>query len=353
MGRILRRDGYWHLDVQYGKIRIRKTTKISVARKDGKRAAQNMLTALLQEISQGRFGQTTLTKITTFDELVGFLKGDYERRGLRSWRRAELSIKHLRPAFGRLPAAAITYASVDDYVGARRAAGARPGTIHAEVAALRRMLKLAVKHKRLSSLPVFPSLETSPAREGFLTSEQVDEVVSNLEQPVADLVTAIWVTGWRRREVQFLKWSDVDMKSGEFRLTEGRSKTKTSRVFPFRASPSLAGVMKGRQEARAFGSVYVFERSPGKPVKDFRIAWANACKAAGIPGRVPHDLRRSRARALSRAQVPQSVAMRLLGHKTPNMFLRYDVAATDDLADAVAAAEQVEPTRKKKTHPNE
>jgi hypothetical protein len=45
--------------------------------------------------------------------------------------------------------------------------------------------------------------------------------------------------------------------------------------------------------------------------------------------------------------------MRLLGHKTPNMFLRYDVAATDDLADAVAAAEQVEPTRKKKTHPNE
>ena len=55
---------------------------------------------------------------------------------------------------------------------------------------------------------------------------------------------------------------------------------------------------------------------------------------------MPHDLRRSRARALTRAHVPQSVAMRLLGHKTASMFLRYDVAATEDLAEAVAAAER-------------
>jgi integrase len=105
--------------------------------------------------------------------------------------------------------------------------------------------------------------------------------------------------------------------------------------------------MKARYEARTFGSTYVFERSPGKPVKDFRIAWANACKVAGAPGRVPHDLRRSRARALTRAGVPQSIAMRLLGHKTPSMFLRYDVAATEDLAEAVAAAERVEMDRRK------
>src|SRR5262249_43845452 len=160
--------------------------------------------------------------------LVSFLRADYERRGLRSWGRAERSIKHLRPSFGHLPAAAITYARVNDYSDKRRAEGAKPGTIHAEVAALRRMLKLAVGQKRLGSVPVLPSLPASPAREGFLTPEQVD----------AD------------------------------------------------------------------------------------------------------DLRRSRARVLSRAGVPQSVAMRLLGHKTPNMFLRYDVAATDDLADAVAAAER-------------
>jgi hypothetical protein len=31
--------------------------------------------------------------------------------------------------------------------------------------------------------------------------------------------------------------------------------------------------------------------------------------------------------------------MRLLGHKTASMFLRYDVLSLDDLSDAVARAE--------------
>jgi integrase len=209
------------------------------------------------------------------------------------------------------------------------------------------MLRLAVQSKLIPSIPPLPSLPSSPAREGFLTPEQVEAVVSNLEQLVADLVYALWITGWRRREVQLLKWSDVDMKAGEIKLTEGRSKTKAARLFPFRASSSLAAVLKARFNARTFGSVYVFERSPGKPVKDIRGTWALACEKAGVSGRVPHDLRRSRARALTRAGVSQSVAMRLLGHKTANMFLRYDVAANEDLADAVAAAERVESNRKK------
>ena len=150
---------------------------------------------------------------------------------------------------------------------------------------------------------------------------------------------ALWITGWRRREVQFLRWSDVDMKAGEIKLTEGRSKTKAARLFPFRASASLAALIKARHDARTFGSVCVFERRPGEPVKDFRGAWARACREADVPGRMPHDLRRSRARALTRAGVPQSVAMRLLGHKTASMFLLYDVAAIEDLANAVTAAE--------------
>ena len=225
------------------------------------------------------------------------------------------------------------------YVTGRIQEGARPGTIHAEVAALGRMLRLALAADLIDALPTFPSLPSSPAREGFLTAHQVNAVVANLKQPVADLVYTLWITGWRRREIQFLRWEDVDMEAGEIRLTAGRSKSRVARVFPFAASRSLAAIVEARYAARRGSSVYLFERSPGRPVKDFREAWRRACQRAGVPGRVPHDLRRSRARALTRAHVPQSVAMRLLGHKTANMFLRYDVAATEDLAEAVAAAE--------------
>lgn len=334
LGRIYMRKGKWWVDIQHGNIRIRRSTK--TADRD---AAKAYLTDLLGDIKTGRFGQS-VNKVTPFNELVELFHGDYVRRGLRSWDRAERAIAHLRPVFGSMPAAAITLRKINAYVSRRMHEGAQAGTIHAEVAALRRMLRLALENGLIPSLPPFPTLSASPAREGFLTPEQVDAVVANLKQPVADLVYALWITGWRRREIQYLKWSDVDMNAGEFRLTEGRSKTREARVFPFAASESLAAIIRTRHASRSQSSVYVFERTPGQPIKDFREAWRLACERAGIPGRVPHDLRRSRARVLSRANVPQSVAMRLLGHKTPNMFLRYDVVATEDLALAVAAAER-------------
>jgi len=63
--------------------------------------------------------------------------------------------------------------------------------------------------------------------------------------------------------------------------------------------------------------------------------WDKACKEAGIPGRVPHDLRRSAVRNLELAGVPRSVAMKLTGHKTESVYRRYTIVSETDVADAV------------------
>ncbi len=165
-------------------------------------------------------------------------------------------------------------------------------------------------------------------------------IIAQLAPPVSELVLALWITGWRRREVQFLRWSDVDVQAGEIRLPEERSKTGEPRIFPFAASPSLAKVIKTRYLARGEGSAFVFERSPGKPVKDFRGAWAKACERAGLARRMPHDFRRSRARHLSRLGVPEKVIMDLSGWRTRAMLDRYNVTSRRDLADALALAEK-------------
>lgn len=83
-------------------------------------------------------------------------------------------------------------------------------------------------------------------------------------------------------------------------------------------------------------SEYVFHAGDGQAIVDFKHSWATACKAAGCPGKLFHDLRRTAIRDMVRAGVPQSVAMRISGHKTTAVFIRYDIASEDDKLDALA-----------------
>ena len=68
----------------------------------------------------------------------------------------------------------------------------------------------------------------------------------------------------------------------------------------------------------------VFHRD-GIPVRRWRTAWRTACQAAGVPTRFLHDCRRTAARNLIRANVPERVAMLLTGHKSRAIVDRYNI----------------------------
>jgi integrase len=74
-----------------------------------------------------------------------------------------------------------------------------------------------------------------------------------------------------------------------------------------------------------------------KPIRQFTKAWKAACVAAGCPGRIPHDLRRSAIRTFVRAGFSENVAMKLSGHLTSSVFRRYDIVSESDLINAAAA----------------
>ena len=146
-----------------------------------------------------------------------------------------------------------------------------------------------------------------------------------------DVLDFAYYSGWRRNEILHLTWSEVDLAAGVVRLSPGRSKTDASRLLPL--SEPLRQVLVRRRKCRRPDNDRVFHRD-GVPVRTWRRALRDACVRAGVPVRLLHDSRRTAARNLVRAGVPERVAMVLTGHKTRCVFDRYNIVNERELFKA-------------------
>ncbi len=309
------------------------------------------------------------------DCLCCALERDLELRGKASVQNVS-NVSRVRRDFGAMTAIAVTEDTIDTYIARRLKDGAAPASINRCTQLLGQAFKLAVRRRRLQMAPFIRHLsEKGNVRQGFFAYPEFKRVVEHLPDYLQDFARFAYITGMRRGEIASLTWTDVD--DGDLRLRAEEAKNGESRGLPL--EEELAEVIERRRAARPVkreGRVVLvadrlFHRD-GAPIREFRKSWKTACCMAGIGslvcrkckgavdaeyncakckkawkrdelkylGRLFHDFRRSAVRDMVRAGTPESVAMKISGHKTQSMFTRYNIASDADMRQALKATRE-------------
>jgi len=331
------------------------------------RDAKNLLRRRLGAVAEGRPISLRAEKVRV-GELLDDLLTEYRVNGRASLDRMEELVAHVRPVFGDARAAMVKTPDVRTYIDARQREGAANATINRELAALKRAYSLGLQAEKILTKPHIPTLEENNVRTGFFEREQFESVRAELPDYLRPVMTFAYITGWRiPSEILTREWRHVDFAARTVRLDPGETKNREGRTFYM--TPELRACLEAQKAAtdemaRKTGRIipWVFWRRARnattgalvvRPIRKFYTAWSYACLRAGLATktetkengrtvvriaaqRIPHDFRRTAVRALERAGVPRSVAMKMTGHKTESVYRRYAIVSDADLRDAAA-----------------
>lgn len=270
----------------------------------------------------------------TLADMKQRIEADYDRKQNRSIKTVDYCFKHLEESFQFRRVIDITTPAVHDYAKKRLQAGAARASVNRELAYLRHGFKLMLKAGDISAIPaVVELLQGENVRKGFISPADFAAMAEKIpDQDARELITFLYNSGWRSGEGKSLLWSEVDLERNMIRLPAEKSKSKKPRNLPIIGA--LQEIIQRRIAARRLDCPFVFHRN-GKPIASFRKAFKAAAKDAGMPGLVPHDMRRSAVRNFRRAGLSEHEGMKLSGHETDSIYRRYDIISDDDLTESM------------------
>jgi integrase len=385
-GRIFERKGspfWWVAYYAHGKEQrevgrhVRTGEKLEITEKN-RHEAERFLKRRLGEIAAEQHGGRPFIgpqqERVTVNELLDGLENDYKLRD--KWNaKVASNMKPMRKYFGTWRAAEITSDAIGAYIENLREEGYSNATVNRRTQLLGQAFKVAIRNKQLSAAPYIPRLsEVGNERQGFFETADFEAVAANLPEHLRDFCRFGFLTGWRKGSIASLRWADV----GEdvIYLRAEKSKTRKPETMPLEGEllaiierRRAGAILKGKNGETRFPRFpeFVFH-SKGERIGDFRKAWATVCCAAGVgkivcpqcngdvdekrrcancdaswkpeelkyTGPIFHDFRRTAARNMIRAGVPQAVAMKITGHRTDSMFRRYAIVNEEQKREALA-----------------
>lgn len=218
-------------------------------------------------------------------------------------------------------------ADFSKYRDGRRAEGRAENTIRLELALIGHLFEIARKEWGMEGLrnPIrnISMPGGSNKRERRVTPEEEEAILRHLSGPYMAPITLLAIeTAMRRGELLALTWADLNLSTAVARLHD--TKNGESRAVPL--SARAIAILKSLPRPLDAGAV-VFPLAQDFVTRQF----GQACENAGVANLHFHDLRHE---AVSRIceKLPMHEAMRVTGHKTPSMLMRYYHPKAEDLA---------------------
>ncbi len=258
----------------------------------------------------------------------------------RSFNTERSRVRKLAGFFAEGPINSITPTRVEDFKAWRlsqnsyRGKKVNPGTVNRELATLSRMFERLIDDERLEKNPVKKvrkEKENKP-RDRILSAAEYHRLLKEADAYVKPVLIVAYGTGMRKQEILKLKRDRVDLKEDFIRLRPEDTKTREGRNIPL--DPAVRSalrmcLLKGSREHD-----YVFS-SNGKPIGNIRKAFASACKKARIKDFLFHDFRHTWITNKRREGHDYFKIMAASGHRTMEVFKRYNTISEADLRTLV------------------
>jgi integrase len=266
----------------------------------------------------------------------------------------------LKQILDRIPARSvdqITPAIVNAYASARRGgiAALNERTINMHTGTLKTMLRWAADAKLIETNPLSSVKPLKQTSRHYRRALDEKEIALLLDKSPA-YYRRIWLfmlgTGFRKSEVEGLKWADLDLERDEVSIDAERSKNNEAATIPLPGA--VADMLRDLKAESGDGSEYVFVNQRGVPWKNnLRKRLRGCLRAAGIArsekqgkrvtwdygGVDLHALRVTYITHLVRAGVDIKTCQRLARHKRIQMTL--DIYARSFPDDQRAAVERL------------
>ncbi len=259
-----------------------------------------------------------------------------EVKGLRSYReRCQRITKVLVPFFGKKLLVDMTAKDVEEF-RQERGEGRAVATVNVDHNVLKHMLKQAMKRdlltRNVASLVAAPKPKN--ARKRVLEPEEWDRLYSAAPDWFKPVLLVGYHTGMRLEEILGSTWDRVDLEKSRIFLPGGLTKNGEDREVPL--TPLLKRKLQQLREQDGVTRIsgFVFQKRGRKISHTYRIL-RRLCEEQQIPDFVFHDLRHCAVTNLADAGVDTETIMKIVGHSSVEMFLRYRTIKAEQLDAAM------------------